>query len=105
HRTTLIFVNTRKLAERITARLTNVLGEEQVACHHSSLSRERRLDAEQRLKSGTLAALVATAALALGIDIGEVDPVCQVGAERSIAKRSDEHTSELQSRFDLVCRL
>ena len=85
HRTTLIFVNTRKLAERITARLTDVLGEEQVTCHHSSLSRERRLDAEQRLKSGSLRALVATASLELGIDIGDVDLAIQVGATRSIA--------------------
>jgi len=85
HRTTLIFVNTRKLAERITARLTGVLGEDKVTCHHSSLSKERRLDAENRLKSGTLRALVATASLELGIDIGEVDLVIQVGATRSIA--------------------
>ena len=85
HRTTLIFVNTRKLAERITARLTEVMGEDQVTCHHSSLSRQRRLDAEHRLKSGTLRALVATASLELGIDIGEVDLVIQVGATRSIA--------------------
>jgi ATP-dependent Lhr-like helicase len=85
HRTTLVFVNTRKLAERVTARLTGVLGEEKVTCHHSSLSKERRLDAEHRLKSGTLRALVATASLELGIDIGEVDLVIQVGATRSIA--------------------
>ncbi len=85
HRTTLVFVNTRKMAERITARLTEVLGEQQVTCHHSSLSKERRLDAEHRLKSGTLRALVATASLELGIDIGEVDLVVQVGATRSIA--------------------
>jgi ATP-dependent Lhr-like helicase len=85
HRTTLIFVNTRKLAERITARLTNVMGEDKVTCHHSSLSKERRLDAEDRLKAGTLRALVATASLELGIDIGEVDLVIQVGATRSIA--------------------
>ncbi len=85
HRTTLIFVNTRKLAERIAARLTDVLGENEVTCHHSSLSRERRLDAEQRLKAGTLRALVATASLELGIDIGDVDLVIQVGATRSIA--------------------
>jgi ATP-dependent Lhr-like helicase len=85
HRTTLIFVNTRKLAERIAARLTDMLGEEQVTCHHSSLSREHRLDAEQRLKAGTLKALVATASLELGIDIGEVDLVIQLGATRSIA--------------------
>ena len=85
HRTTLIFVNTRKMAERITARLTKVLGEELVTCHHSSLSKERRLDAEHRLKSGSLRALVATASLELGIDIGDVDLVVQVGATRSIA--------------------
>jgi ATP-dependent Lhr-like helicase len=85
HRTTLIFVNTRKLAERLTARLTDVMGEDKVTCHHSSLSRERRLDAEHRLKSGTLRALVATASLELGIDIGEVDLAIQVGATRSIA--------------------
>src|SRR5437763_8274407 len=85
HRTTLVFVNTRKLAERIAARLTDVLGEEQVTCHHSSLSRQRRLDAEHRLKSGTLRALVATASLELGIDIGDVDLAIQVDATRSIA--------------------
>src|SRR5687767_6983530 len=85
HRTTLVFVNTRKLAERITARLTDVMGAEQVTCHHSSLSRQRRLDAEHRLKTGSLRALVATASLELGIDIGDVDLVVQVGATRSIA--------------------
>ncbi len=85
HRTTLVFVNTRKMAERIAARLTDVLGEDQVTCHHSSLSRERRLDAEQRLKAGSLRALVATASLELGIDIGDVDLVIQVGGTRSIA--------------------
>src|SRR5205807_492104 len=79
HRTTLVFVNTRKMAERITARLTEVMGAEQVTCHHSSLSKERRLDAEHRLKSGSLRALVATASLELGIDIGDVDLVVQVG--------------------------
>ncbi len=85
HRTTLIFVNTRKLAERVGARLSDVVGEDQVTCHHSSLSRERRLDAEHRLKTGSLRALVATASLELGIDIGDVDLVIQVGATRSIA--------------------
>jgi ATP-dependent Lhr-like helicase len=85
HQTTLVFVNTRKLAERVAARLTDVLGEELVTCHHSSLSRERRLDAESRLKAGSLRALVATASLELGIDIGDVDLVIQVGATRSIA--------------------
>src|SRR5688572_1832127 len=85
HRTTLVFVNTRKLAERITARLCEVMGPELVTCHHSSLSKQRRLDAEHRLKSGSLRALVATASLELGIDIGEVDLVLQVGATKSIA--------------------
>ncbi|HJS07232.1 MAG TPA: DEAD/DEAH box helicase, partial [Pirellulales bacterium] len=85
HKTTLVFVNTRKLAERVAARLTGVLGEELVTCHHSSLSRERRLDAESRLKAGSLRALVATASLELGIDIGDVDLVIQIGATRSIA--------------------
>ncbi len=125
HRTTLVFVNTRKLAERLSARLeehltqgredakTQSLGNPvgnalcgvpsapsspptrndtevvpyspQVLCHHSSLSRERRLEAERRLKAGELRALVATASLELGIDIGDVDLVIQVGATRSIA--------------------
>ena len=85
HRTTLVFVNTRKLAERIAARLTSVLGEEQVTSHHGSLARERRLDAERRLKEGSLRALVATASLELGIDIGDVDLVVQVGITPSIA--------------------
>jgi len=85
HRTTLVFVNTRKLAERIAARLTTVLGEEQVTSHHGSLARERRLDAERRLKEGSLKALVATASLELGIDIGDVDLVIQVGVPFSIS--------------------
>jgi ATP-dependent Lhr-like helicase len=85
HRTTLVFVNTRKMAERIAARLSRLLGEDEVSSHHGSLSRERRLDAEQRLKAGRLRALVATASLELGIDIGDVDLVLQVGATRSIA--------------------
>jgi ATP-dependent Lhr-like helicase len=85
HRTTLVFVNTRKMAERIAAQLTRLLGEEAVASHHGSLSKERRLDAEERLKQGRLQALVATASLELGIDIGDVDLVVQVGAVRSIA--------------------
>ena len=85
HRTTLVFVNTRKMAERIAAQLSKLLGEEAVTSHHGSLARERRLEAEQRLKSGSLRALVATASLELGIDVGEVDLVLQVGATRSIA--------------------
>jgi ATP-dependent Lhr-like helicase len=85
HRTTLVFVNTRKMAERIAAQLTRLLGEEAVTSHHGSLSKARRLDAEQRLKAGTLRALVATASLELGIDVGDVDLAIQVGATRSIA--------------------
>ena len=85
HRTTLIFVNTRRLAERVTRQLSERLGESEVAAHHGSLAREQRLDAEQRLKRGALKALVATASLELGIDIGEVDLVCQLGSPRSIA--------------------
>jgi ATP-dependent Lhr-like helicase len=85
HRTTLIFVNTRRMAERATRALSERLGADQIAAHHGSLSKERRLDAEQRLKSGALKALVATASLELGIDIGNVDLVCQLGSPRSIA--------------------
>jgi len=85
HRTTLVFVNTRKLAERVAARLTDVLGEGQVTSHHGSLARERRLQAEARLKGGELRALVATSSLELGIDIGEVDLVIQAGITPSIA--------------------
>jgi len=85
HRTTLIFVNTRRLSERVTRRLSELVGEADVAAHHGSLAREQRLDAEQRLKHGKLKALVATASLELGIDIGDVDLVCQLGSPRSIA--------------------
>jgi len=85
HHTTLVFVNTRKMAERIAAQLTKRLGDDAVTSHHGSLSRERRLVAEQRLKAGSLRALVATASLELGIDIGDVDLVVQIGATRSIA--------------------
>src|SRR6202021_1285937 len=85
HRTTLIFVNTRRLAERVTRHLSDLLGEENVAAHHGSLAKEQRLSAEQRLKHGKLKALVPTASLELGIDIGDVDLVCQLGSPRSIA--------------------
>jgi ATP-dependent Lhr-like helicase len=85
HRTTLIFVNTRRLAERLAHALTQRLGEDHVTSHHGSLAREQRLDAEQRLKRGELKALVATASLELGIDIGDVDLVCQIGVPGSIA--------------------
>ena len=85
HRTTLVFVNTRRLAERATRHLADRLGEARVASHHGSMSREQRLGCEQRLKSGQLSALVATSSLELGIDIGTVDLVCQLGSTRSIS--------------------
>src|SRR6266705_295467 len=85
HRTTLVFVNTRRLAERLALHLSERLGADQVTSHHGSLSKEKRLDAETRLKEGKLKALVATASLELGIDIGTVDLVCQIGSTRSIA--------------------
>ncbi|HEX3556158.1 MAG TPA: DEAD/DEAH box helicase [Thermoanaerobaculia bacterium] len=85
HRTTLVFANTRRLAERVTRHLSERLGEERVASHHGSLAKEHRLESERRLKAGELSALVATASLELGIDIGSVDLVCQLGSTRSIA--------------------
>ena len=85
HRTTLIFVNTRRLAERIAHHLAERLGEDQVAAHHGSLSRRLRLSAEDRLKCGDIRVIVATASLELGIDIGSVELACQVGSPRAIA--------------------
>ena len=85
HKTTLIFVNTRRLAERVARHLGERIGDENIAAHHGSLAREQRLAAEQRLKAGELSALVATASLELGIDIGDVNLVCQIGSTRSIA--------------------
>ena len=85
HRTTLIFVNTRRMAERAARHLSERLGNVVVAAHHGSLAREQRLDAEQRLKRGELRVLVATASLELGIDIGDVELVCQLGSPRSIS--------------------
>jgi ATP-dependent helicase Lhr and Lhr-like helicase len=85
HRSTLIFVNTRRLAERVAHHLGERLGKDAVAAHHGSLSRKLRLAAEEKLKAGELRALVATASLELGIDIGTVDLVCQIGSPRSIA--------------------
>jgi ATP-dependent Lhr-like helicase len=85
HRTTLVFVNTRRMAERIARELTDRLGDEAVTAHHGSMAKELRLSAEQRLKRGELKALVATASLELGIDIGDVNLVCQIGSPRSIA--------------------
>lgn len=84
HRTTLVFVNTRRLVERVARHLSERLGGENVGAHHGSLAKERRLEAEQRLKRGELKVLVATASLELGIDIGDVDLVCQIGSTRSI---------------------
>jgi ATP-dependent Lhr-like helicase len=85
HRSTLVFVNTRRLAERVAHHLEERLGKDAVATHHGSLSRKLRLAAENKLKAGEIQALVATASLELGIDIGAVDLVCQIGSTRSIA--------------------
>ena len=115
HRTTLLFVNTRRMAERAARHLAEKLGKESVGAHHGSLAKELRLDAEQRLKRGELKVLVATASLELGIDIGDVDLVCQIGSPRSIAAllqrvgRAGHHVGGVpkgrlfpQSREDLV---
>lgn len=85
HKTTLIFVNTRRMAERVARYLSERIGEENVTSHHGSLAREQRLSAETRLKAGDLRALVATASLELGIDIGDIELVCQIGTTRSIS--------------------
>lgn len=85
HKTTLVFVNTRRMAERVARQLSERLGDEAVTAHHGSLSKDKRLDAETRLKNGALKALVATASLELGIDIGHVDLVCQIGSPHRIA--------------------
>ena len=85
HRTALIFVNTRRMAERTARALSERLGTDQITAHHGSMAKEQRQDAERRLKHGELKALVATASLELGIDIGDVDLVCQIGSPRAIA--------------------
>ena len=85
HHTTLVFVNTRRMAERLAHQLAERLGEEEVAAHHGSLSKDRRLRVETALREGRLRALVATASLELGIDVGPVELVCQIGSPRSIA--------------------
>src|SRR5690349_14427777 len=85
HHTTLIFANTRRMVERVSRHLAERLGEEHVAAHHGSLSKVTRFDAEQRLKAGKLKVMVATASLELGIDIGDVELVCQLGTPRSIS--------------------
>ncbi|MYM84958.1 DEAD/DEAH box helicase [Duganella sp. FT50W] len=115
HRTTLIFVNTRRMAERMARHLADRLGAEQVAAHHGSLAKESRLEAEQRLKRGELQVMIATASLELGIDIGDVDLVCQIGSPRGIASflqrvgRSGHHVGGIPkgrlfptSRDDLI---
>ena len=84
HRTTLVFVNTRRLVERVAHQLSERLGEDKVGAHHGSLSRKTRLGVEEKLKSGALPVVVATASLELGIDIGHVDVVCQIGSARSL---------------------
>ena len=85
HRSTLVFVNTRRLVEKIAFALAERLGSENVAAHHGSLSRNLRLDAEQRLKNGQIKILIATASLELGIDIGDIDLVCQISTTRAVA--------------------
>ena len=85
HRTTLVFVNTRRLSERLAHLLGEILGPDQVAAHHGSLSADRRKRTESRLRAGDLRALVATASLELGIDIGPVELACQVGSPRAIS--------------------
>src|SRR5262249_6418368 len=85
HRTTLVFSNTRRLAERVAHQLGEKIGEGRVAAHHGSLSKERRARVEERLRAGDLSVLVATASLELGIDSGPVELVCQLGSPRSIA--------------------
>jgi ATP-dependent helicase Lhr and Lhr-like helicase len=85
HRSTLVFVNTRRQVERVSLNLAERIGEEFVAAHHGSLARKIRLEAERRLKNGEIKVLVATASLQLGIDIGFVDLVCQIESPRSIA--------------------
>ena len=85
HETTLIFVNTRRLAERLSHTLNERLGPGYVLAHHGSMSKEQRFEAERKLKAGSLKALVATASMELGIDVGSIDLVCQIGSPRSIA--------------------
>ena len=88
HRSTLVFVNTRRLAERVAHHLEERLqdlGPQSVAAHHGSLSRQIRLSAEERLKSGKTRVVIATASLELGIDVGTIDLVCQIGSPRAIA--------------------
>ncbi len=85
HRTTIVFVNTRRLVERVAHALSERLGDDRVVAHHGSLAKRIRLDAEERLKSGAVPVVVATASLELGIDVGHVDLVCHIGAPRALA--------------------
>src|SRR5262249_54480991 len=85
HRTTIVFVNTRRLVERVAHQLEERLGAGLVAAHHGSMARRTRLEAEEKLKSGAVPVVVATASLELGIDVGDVDLVCHVGAPRALA--------------------
>ena len=85
HRTTLLFVNTRRLVERLAHQLSGKMGEEQIVAHHGSMSHERRHEAERKLKEGEVKLCVATASLELGIDIGAIDLVCQIGSPRSVS--------------------
>ena len=85
HRTTLLFVNTRRLVERLAHQLSGKIGEEQIVAHHGSMSHERRHEAERKLKEGAVKLCVATASLELGIDIGAIDLVCQIGSPRSVS--------------------
>ncbi len=100
-RTTLVFVNTRRLSERLAHQLSERLGEHQVAAHHGSLSKQRRLEVEARLRAGELRAVVATASLELGIDVGPVELVCQIGSPRSIATLLQRVGRSGHSRFGL----
>jgi ATP-dependent Lhr-like helicase len=86
HRSTIVFVNARRLAERLAARLNELAGEDLVAAHHGSIAREQRLEIEDRLKRGTLKAIVATSSLELGIDMGAVDLVVQVESPGSVSR-------------------
>ena len=100
HRSTIVFTNSRRLAERLAQRLNELAGEELVRAHHGSIAREQRLEIEEELKAGRLPALVATSSLELGIDMGAVDLVIQVESPTSVARglqrigRAGHHVGE-----------
>jgi ATP-dependent helicase Lhr and Lhr-like helicase len=102
-RTTLVFVNTRRMSERLAHLLADRVGAENVAAHHGSLSKDRRARVEQLLREGSLKVLVATASLELGIDIGPVELVCQIGSPRSIATFLQRVGRSGHSRFATPC--